>query len=120
MLCDFQAKEKACTCCRYIEASGIGRSDLLLNEAGRGWEKHIGSCRCHDNEIDFLRRNLGLLHCLERGLGCHIAGVFILCGDAALLDAGACSDPIVAGIDHAREVLIGQNLFGHITACADD
>src|SRR6185437_4516691 len=23
LLCDFQAKEKACTCCRYIEASGI-------------------------------------------------------------------------------------------------
>jgi hypothetical protein len=38
LLCNLDAKEKAGTGCGNIETSGVGCSDLLLNEAGRGWE----------------------------------------------------------------------------------
>src|SRR5439155_11940809 len=52
LLWDLQAKEKTGAGCRNIETSGVGRFDLLLNEARRGREKHVGSGRCQENEID--------------------------------------------------------------------
>ena len=120
LLRDLQGKEEACTGCGNIETSGAGCSDLLLNEAGRGWEQHVGSGRCHDDEVDLFCRNLRLFECLERRLGRHIASVFIFCGNAAFFNAGASGYPIVAGVDYAREVRVGQDLFRHITACADN
>jgi len=101
-------------------ASGVGCADLLLNEAGRGREKHVGSGRCHMDEIDLLRRNLCLLDRLECRFRRHVASVFVLIGNPTLLDTGSRSDPVVAGINHAREVCISQNFVGHIAARTDD
>src|SRR5436190_8233051 len=55
LLGDLQTKEKAGAGCGKIETGGVGCPDLLLNEAGRGREKHIGSGRCHKNQINFFR-----------------------------------------------------------------
>ena len=52
LLRDLQAKKEPRACCGNIETSGIRGADFLLNETGRGGEKHIGSRRCHDDEID--------------------------------------------------------------------
>src|SRR6266436_2412313 len=52
LLCDLQAEQEPSARCGNVEASSVGGPDLLLNEAGRGREKHVGSGRCHDNEID--------------------------------------------------------------------
>src|SRR5262249_44936817 len=73
LLCNLQPKKKACTGCGNVEASGVGCSDLLLNKAGGGWEKHIRRGGCHDDEIDLFRGNFCLVECLERCLGRHIA-----------------------------------------------
>ena len=71
-------------------------------------------------QIDFFGRNFRLLDCFERGLRRHVAGRFVLGRDAPFLDPGARRDPLVAGIDHAREILVGKNFLRHITAGADD
>src|SRR2546430_7790970 len=56
---------RSSTGCGNIEASGVGCSDLLLNEAGRGWEQHVRSGRCHENQINIFRGNLCLFECLR-------------------------------------------------------
>ena len=38
--------------------------------------------------------------------------------DMALLDAGALGDPLVGGVDHAREIVIGQHVRRHIAVDA--
>ena len=53
---------------------------------------------------------------LSAALGGHVAGAFILRSDAAFLDPGARGDPLVARIDHAREVLVRDDFFRHVTA----
>ena len=61
-----------------------------------------------------------LLDRLQRRFRRHLARCFILGGDAAFLDAGACCDPFVACVDHAREIIIGQNFLRHVAAGAND
>ena len=60
-----------------------------------GGKYHVGRGRGDEDEIDVVARDAGLLHGGKRGLGGHVAGVFIVRGDAALLDAGARRDPLV-------------------------
>ena len=79
-----------------------------------------GRCGRHENQIDFARLDLGLLDRLQRRFRRHVAGRFIFGGHAALFDAGACRDPLVARVDHAREIVIGQNFLRHVTAGAND
>ena len=66
------------------------------------------------------RCDSGLLDRGEGGFRRHVAGVFIFRGDAAFFDAGARRDPLVVGVDHLREVGVGQNFFRHVAAGADD
>ena len=60
LLRDLERKEKSGAGGGDIETGGVVCSDLLLNETGRGREKHVGSGRCHENEIDLLRGDLRL------------------------------------------------------------
>ena len=120
LLRDFQPENKTRARCGDVEAGSVCGSDLLLNEAGCGREKHVGrGCR-HKDEIDFFRRNLRLLNCIQRCFRRHVARIFVLCSDAAFLDAGASGDPLVAGVYHAREIRVSQNLLRHVTSRADD
>ncbi len=51
---------------------------------------------------------------LERGepspVG-EVAGRFVVCGDVAILDAGATPDPLVRGLDHLLEIRVGEDAF---------
>ena len=120
LLRDLEGEEKASARGRNIEAGCLGRADFCLHKTSRGRKHHVGrGCR-DENEIDLSRFDLGLLDRFQRSLRRHVARVFVLGGDAAFLDASARGDPLVARVDHSRQVGVGQNFFRHVTAGADD
>jgi hypothetical protein len=83
-------------------------------------ENHIGRCGSDEQKLDVLGRDLRLFQRLKCGLRGHITGHFVLSRNATLLDPGARGNPFVAGIDHVREVLVGQDLVRRVTAGPDD
>ena len=50
-------------------------------------------------------RRMGSMHS-------HMRGEFAGSGDAPLVNSGALDDPLVGGVDFARQIGIGQDLFG--------
>ena len=61
-----------------------------------------------------------LLHGILSGSGGHVAGMFTLGGDSALLDSGAGGDPVVARLDDFFEIGVGEHPLGHVAAGAND
>ena len=75
---------------------------------------------CGENErVDFLRVGAGLFEQLLHGFACHIARAeTFLVENASLLDADACHNPLIVGLDHARKFVVAQHIFRHVTAYA--
>ena len=114
------AKRNPAQAAEMSRQAALCRPDLCLNKAGRRGKYHVGRGRGDEDEIDFIARDAGLFHRGKRGFGAHVAGVFIVRGDAALLDAGAGGDPLVIGLDDLGEVVVRENFFRHVAAGADD
>ncbi len=53
---------------------------------------------------------------LAGGGGGEGSGGFAFGGDAALVDAGALGDPFVVGVDHLRQIVVGQPFFRQLAA----
>ena len=71
----------------------------------------------HD-QVDGLRIEMGVR---ERCMGCmhsHMRGEFAGSGDAPLVNPGALDDPLVGGVDFARQIGIGQDLVRQVAAAA--
>ena len=120
LLRDFDREKESGAGRRDVETGRSFRADLCLNKAGGGGKHHVGRGGGDEDEIDFIARDAGLFHRGERGFGAHVAGVFVVRGDAALLDAGAGGDPLVIGLDDLGEIVVGENFFRHVAAGADD
>ena len=90
--------------------------------AGRGGGEGLVGRRGGDNdEVEIGRLHARLVEGGSGGggrqMGCELAGI----GDASFADAGALDDPLVRRVDHPRQFLVGQHLFGKIpTAAGDD
>src|SRR5262245_1825419 len=120
LLRDFNRKEESRASRRDVEAGRSFRPDLGLNEAGRRRKYHVWRGGGDEDEIDLVARNAGLFH---RGKGCfcpHVARIFIVRSDAALLDTGAGGDPLIISLDHLGKVVVRENFFRHVATGADD
>src|SRR4029077_14884193 len=60
LLRNFNTEKKPGARSGNIEASGVGCTDLFLNETGRSRKEHIWSGRGNKDEIDFSGRNFRL------------------------------------------------------------
>jgi hypothetical protein len=120
LLRDLNPEQKSSARGRNIEAGGIFGANFFLNETGGRRKNHVGSGGGDEKQIDFFGGNFRLLDCFERGLRCHVAGHFVFGGNAPFLDPGARRDPLVAGIDHAREIFVSKNFLRRITTGADN
>ena len=106
LLRDFDGKKESSAGRRNVQAGGFRRPDLRLNEAGGGGKNHVRRGRRHENEIDLVTFDARLFHRGERGLGAHVAGVFVRRGDPAFLDAGTSGNPLVVGLDDFGKVIV--------------
>ena len=69
--------------------------------------------RGEDDEVDVVRPDSGVLQGPPGGLEAEVAGGNAPAGEAALFDARALADPLVAGVHQARETFVGHDAFGH-------
>src|SRR5262249_53861673 len=87
---------------------------------GAGRERIVGRRGGEHDEVDRLGIDLGVGERRLRRVGGQIGGQFARRSDAALVDAGALYDPIVGGVDLARQVGVGQDLRRQIAAAAEN
>jgi hypothetical protein len=97
-----------------VEAPGVRGADLVLQQARRAREEHVGRDRADDDELDVARRQAGAPDRLEGGLLGQIGGADAGIDDVALADPGALQDPLVGGVDHLLEIVIGQHPRWHV------
>src|SRR4051794_28020897 len=95
LLANFETINKAGTSRFDIERSGPARSELLLNQAGRGRKEHVGRDGRDNDEVDFLRSHTCSFQGKSGRLRRHVGGELPLASDAPLLDSGAGGNPFV-------------------------
>src|SRR5436309_6105577 len=83
-----------------VETGGVFRAEFSLHETCGRREKHVRRGGRYQNKIDILRFNFRLLECLQRRFCRHVAGEFVLRGDALFFDSIPGGDPFVRGMDH--------------------
>src|SRR5690606_40778120 len=93
-----------------VEVQGGGAGDA---EPGGDPGGHVGRAvdgggRGHQHHVDVRGRPAGRREGLAGGLGGQCVHGFVGSGDVAGADAHAARDPLVAGVHHAREVLVGE------------
>ena len=99
---------------RILGAELVGK-----DRAGRR-KRHVGRDGCDDDQVEVGGRNACVL---ERLFGCRQRQVgegLLRRSDPALADAGALHDPLVGGVHHRRELVVGHDALGNVRAEARD
>ena len=100
-----------------VEGEGVFQPELAQHDAGRGGELVVWGCSGYNQGIDGVGGHTRLVEELARGLAGHVARAKAFLGeDTALLDAYTRRNPLVTGVYHAREFLIGEDIVGHVTS----
>jgi hypothetical protein len=102
----------------HVESRAAGHAELGLNRHGARRKGPIGGRGREHDEINRLRIDLGGE---ERGAGRvqgHVRGGFAGRRDPSFVDAGALHDPLVGGIDGAREFRVGEHPARQVAAAA--
>ena len=103
-----------------VERRRVVCAEFFLHKTGRCREGHVRRDGGEDDQIDIGGIDLGPLKRALRRVGGHVGGVLVVGGDAALLDAGACGDPLVGRVYPFLEVGVGQHFFRHVGADGGD
>src|SRR3546814_5839360 len=95
-------------------SSDVCSSDLA---SGRG-EDDVGRGRAEHDQVDLGGLDAGRFQRTHGGVVREVTGGFAFGRDVALADAGARGDPLVAGVDDLRQVVVGEHLFRQVAAGA--
>ena len=121
LLADFQRVNESRASRFDVECGGALGADLVLNQTGRGRERHVGRDGGHDDQINLLGG--------DSGLSPSPAGrprrprSEVNSFSAAMwrsLMPGAGGDPFVGGIDDLLQVGVGQHLGRNVGADASN
>ena len=112
---DLHAVEEATALVAHVECGHPPEAELVTQEAAAAGEVEVGRERCEDDRVDLrhvdpgvFTGHLGRWHGEVTGSGAAFLDV------AALFDACALLDPLVARVEHFREVVVGDDLRGHV------
>src|SRR5690606_4374565 len=83
-------------------------------------EDLVGRRRADEDEVDVLRTDAGRLHRVAGGAFAQRERGLALARDVALRDARPLADPLVAGLDRFRELVVRDDALGQTTAGAGD
>ena len=92
-----------------IESPGATRANGVLHQAGGGGEEVVRRDRADDDGVELGRRHAALGEGAFGGLNGHVGSGHLGPHDMALADSGAIHDPLVVGLDHLFEVLVGEH-----------
>src|SRR6185437_4208013 len=112
----FERVDKPAACGRHVKSRRRIESKGGRHEAGGRWENHFPRYRSADDQVQIFRSHFGGSQGLARRGGSKRCGRFPISGDPTLFDARALDDPFIVGIDHARQVVVGQALLRHMTS----
>jgi hypothetical protein len=103
-----------------VVAPRVGGADLVLHQTRGAREQHVGRRRADDDEVDVARRESRAGDRLARRLDREIGRRHARVDDVALADAGPLQDPLVARVDHALEIRVGEHAGRHVGGEAGD
>ena len=103
-----------------VEAPGPVGAQLVLHEAGRGGEGHVGGNGGDDDQLDLAGADAAALEALAGRPHGQVAGAGAGRGHVPLADAGAGADPLVRGVDDLLEVRIGHHPLGDVPSQRGD
>ena len=116
-----ERKEESATSSPEVKCVGILQPELSQHDAGCRRELIIGGRGGNDDRINGIRVNVCFTYQLLGGLPCHVTGSETLFAeDAAFLDADTRRNPLVIGIYHARQFLVGEDIVWHVTSNTRD
>ena len=100
---------------RHVECEGILAAGLVGDQIARRREEHIGGHGGADHHIDRHRVYARLVEQVDDGARSHVgtADAFAF-EDVARLDTGVRHDPLVVGIDHLAQLVIGEDILRKI------
>ena len=73
-----------------------------------------GRDRAHQDGVQIRGVDPALLERLARGLHRQIRSGDVGIGDVALGDSGALQNPLIVGLDHLLQVVVGEHARGHV------
>ena len=104
-----------------VESRRVLRANRARDATRDRWARHLHRDGCHDDEIEIFSLDAGIF---DRALECALrerrATLRAEIKDASLLDAGALRDPLVARVEHAREVVVCEATLGDHGTRAED
>src|SRR5690606_9890897 len=102
-----EAVDEARACGVDVERTAAD-AELVLHRRGRGGQLLVGRGRRHEHEIDVRARDPGALQGASTGVDREPRRRTT---DAALADARALTDPLVARVHGGGEVVVGDDLL---------
>ena len=117
---DCKAVDEAGACRRQVERGDVTGAQPCLQQRCSRWEHHVGGDRRKHDEIEVRRSEAGRGKRLARRRKGHVRGLFLRRRDVTMADAGHRPDPLVARIEAARDLVVGQNLRRQIAAGTRD
>ena len=91
-------------------------AEIGLNSNGCSREGVVRGRGCQDDKVYIARIKFSAFKCLKCSRRPEVGCQFSLTGNMTLTNASAFVNPLVAGIDDVREIIVGQNGVGQITA----
>ena len=91
-----------------VKAPGALGAQLVLHQACRRGEHHVGRDGAEDDGLDVGGRDAARSQTFLCGLEADVAYAESLGEHVTLADAGAAHDPLVGGLNHFFKVLIGR------------
>ena len=115
MLGDGERIEKARAGRLHVEAADILDPDHVADKVCGRRELHVRRGGGADQQVNFLRLGAGFLQQAAHRFRRHVRCAEPLAPlDVALFYAGAFGDPGIAGVHHARQFGIGQQVRRHV------
>ena len=115
-----QAIDETRACGEQVKRTGLRGAQPLLQQTGGRGKEHVRRGRPHQDQVEVLRADGGGVQGLLRGDDCEVRGRLVGAGDMPALDPSPRRDPLVAGVNQARQVVVGQHLRRCIGAQTQD
>ena len=116
-----QCEEKSAASGGYVVGECLFTACFACDEVSRRREEHVGRDRRADDEIDLFGVHVFLFEQIPYRFDAHVRGAERFAfEDMAGFDADACHDPLVGGIHHTAQFVVGKDVIREVSADACD
>ena len=107
-----QGEQEAAASCRNIERKGVLAASLVGDQVTRRGEEHVGGHRGADHHVNLHGVHPRLIQQIDDRTGAHVGAADTLAlEDMARLDTRMRHDPLVVGVDHPAQFVVGEDIF---------